>query len=140
MANYNAKFLTNYFSVTDAIKFKNIIGSCHADDEIEIYEKKQLDGSIKYSFGCIGIIYGISENDDDCEEDIELFYTSLQSIITSDDAIIITEIGNEKLNYFTACCIIITCDDIKSIDVRNEAVKLAATMLKTPDFTTQMDY
>ena len=42
MANYNAKFLTNYFSVTNAIKFKNIIGSCHADDEIEIYEKNNL--------------------------------------------------------------------------------------------------
>ena len=140
MADYNAKYLTNYFSVTDETKFKNLMGSCHAQGEIEIYEQKQPDGNVKYGFGCFGLIDGISEDGDDGDEDIGLFYASLQNIIPPGEAVIITEIGYEKLNYFIACCTVITCDEIKSIDARKEAVKLAAIMLKNPEFTTQMDY
>ena len=143
MADYNAKYLTNYFSVTDEAKFKNLMKSCHAQDEIEIYEKEQPDGAVKYSFGCLGIIDGISEDNEDNDEgdeDIGLFYSSLQTIIPPGEAVIITEIGNEKLNYLIACCTVITCAGIKNIDARDEAVKLAAVMLNKPDFITQMDY
>lgn len=140
MANYTAKFLTNYFSVTDDEKFKNLVALCQADDEIEIYEKQQPNGSVKYGIGCEKNIHGIPEEGEEYAESIGFFYKSLQELIPSDDAVIITEIGNEKLNYFVACCIVITRGEIKSIDARSEAVKLAADMLKNPNFTTELDY
>lgn len=143
MADYNEKYLTNYFSVTDEMKFKNLIEACVAEDEIEIFEAEQADGSVKYGFGCLKIIHGIPPEDggdNDCEESIDTLYTCLQKLLPPGEAIIVTQIGWEKLNYFTACCTVITCDGIQSIDARDEAVKLAGKMLNNPCFKTEMDY
>jgi len=140
MANYNAKYLTNYFAVTDEMKFKSLISSCQAEAEVEVFEEKQPDGNVKFGFGCLGIIHGATEDGDDCADNINSLYGPLQELLPPDEAIVITEIGNEKLNYFVACCTVITRNDIQCIDARNEAVKLAGTMLNNPDFTTKTDY
>lgn len=140
MANYSAKFLSNYFSVIDEAKFKELINSCEAEDTVEIFEKEQSDSSMKYGFGCLKIIHGIPADGEEYAETIDFFYKSLQGLIPPGEAAIITEIGAEKLNYFVACCTVITSDSIQTVDGRNEAVKLAADMLQNPSFTTEMDY
>lgn len=140
MADYNAKILTNYFTVINESQFRALIASCCADDEIEVFEQTDSDETMKYGFGCYGSIHGVPDGEEDEDGSLGLFYSSLQKLLHPDDAILITEIGYEKLNYFTACCTVITRDDIKSIDARQEAVKLAGIMLNNPDFTTKMDY
>jgi hypothetical protein len=140
MANYYAIIRTNYFGVTDEAKFREIVDSCRAEDTIHIFGAD--DGSGKIGFGCSGSIYGIpaSEDEDDMEDDLDAFYDALQSVLAEGDAIIITEIGYEKLRYLIGYCSIITKDDIQSIDVRSKAIELARVMLNNPEFTTEMDY
>ena len=151
MANYYAKTRTNYFSVTDAEKFKQIIALCKAsDDDIYIIESEQENGGIKYGFYCEGSIDGLPEKDDGddteyCDDDdfdynYDAFCEALQPILPDDDAVLITEIGSEKMRYLTGQCSVITRNSCKCLDLSHEAVKLAATMLSNPDFTTQMEY
>jgi len=140
MANYYATIRTNYFGVTDEDKFREIIDSCSAEDTIHVFESK--DDSGKFGFGCIGSIYGIppGENEDDDESDMDTFYDALQNILLEGDAIIITEIGYEKLRYLISNCIVITKNDIQFVDLRNKAIELAREMLNDAAFTTEMDY
>lgn len=142
MADYNAKILTNYFAVNNETEFRGLMASCMADDEIEVFQEENSDKTTKFGFGCYGILHGIPDPDSEDDEDgsVELFYESLQKLLHPDDAIIITEIGHEKLNYFIALCTVITRDNIKHIDARAEAVKLAGELLGNPGFTTKMDY
>ena len=138
MANYYATIRTNYFSVTDEAKFRDIIDTCSAEDELHVFESN--DGSGKVGFGCYGSVYGIPVGEDDDESDLDALYDALQSVLVEGDAIIITEIGFEKLRFLIACCTIITKNDIQGIDLRNKAIDLARDMLQNPDFTTEMDY
>jgi hypothetical protein len=140
MANYYATIRTNYFSVTDEEKFRRIIGSCSAEDDILIFDSE--DGTGKVGFACMGSIYGIppTEDEDDTESDLDAFYDALQAIIAEDDAIIITEVGYEKLRCLIGHCTVITWNEIQYIDVRNKAVELAGTLLNNKSFSTRMDY
>jgi len=152
MANYYGKTRTNYFSVTDKEKFRQIIALCGAsDDNIKIIEKVQDDGSIKYGFYCESSIDGLpiaadADNtdkdyeDDNVDYDYDAFCEALQKILPDDDAIIITEVGSEKMRYLIGICTVITNKDFKCIDINREAVKLAAAMLENPEFTTQIEY
>ena len=149
MANYYCKTRTNYFSVTDVEKFKEIINSCGGSDTVEIMEDDQSDGSVKYGFYCEGSIDGLperenddgsSEDSDDVDYNFDAFCEALQKILPDGDAIIITEVGSEKMRYLTAYSIIITSSEVKSIDLGREAAKLAAGMLQNPEFTTKMEY
>ena len=151
MADYYCKTRTNYFTVTDLEKFKQIMASCKGTDEIEIIDNEEQNENMKFGFYCDGNIQGLPEreNDDedindfddiDCEYNYDAFCDALQQIIPENDAVIITEIGFEKMCYLTGYCTVITRNDIKFINLDREAVKLAAIMLKNPDFTTQMEY
>ena len=145
MANYYCKTRTNYFSVTDLEKFKQIIESCGATDAIKIFDGKQEDGSIKYGFYCEGNIHGLPDRDDDdniedCDYNYDVFCEALQKILPDDDVIIITETGSLKMCYLTGYCFVITRNEYKCINLTDEAVKLARTLLKNPAFTTEMDY
>ena len=151
MADYYGKTRTNYFSVTNEEKFKQIINSCGAENGgIIIADQKQNDGSVKYCFYCDGSIYGLpdrNETDEYCEDDdayieydYDAFCATLQEIISDGDAIIITHIGSEKMRYLIGGCSIITRNDYEYVDLTNEALKLAKNLLNNPDFTTQMEY
>lgn len=140
MANYYATIRTNYFSVTDEAKYREIIESCIAEDTLHIFEESTTDGKKMFGFGCYGYINGIPAVEDEDETDLDAFYYALQSVLSEDDAIIITEVGNEKLRYLVGLCTVITNTDIQSIDVCCKAVELARIMLENPEFTTRMEY
>lgn len=89
------------------------------------------------------------ENDDseddgyDEEEDKwapDAVYEALQEVVASGEAIIITEIGREKLRYFNAYSIIITRDNIEIEELRVAALSKAREMLNDSKFNTQFDY
>ncbi len=141
MANYNATIRTNYFSVTDSEKFQEIVSSCSAEDNIEIFFTEDGSGKVGFgSYGCIsGIPVGEDENDDN-EVSLDAFYDALQGILVEGDAIIITEVGYEKLRYLIGSCTVITRNEIQYIDVRSKAVELAGALLNNKSFSTRMDY
>lgn len=143
MANYYATIRTNYFSVKEESAFRKLMDSVCTEDEIYVFESPQSDGSTKFGFGCYGAINGIwVETDDEfyCDEGIDSFFGQLQQLVCADDAIIITEIGNEKLRYVVGFCTVITSKEIRSISISEAAICAAKELLRNQDFQTQMDY
>ena len=150
MADYYGKTRTNYFSVTDEEKFRKIMALCVATDDIKIEDENQNDGSVKYVFYCEGVIQGLpdiedddgnAENyDDDIDYNYDAFCKALQQILPDDDAIIITEVGSEKMRYLTGICTIITNKEFRCLDIAKKAVNLARVLLKNSDYTTEMYY
>jgi hypothetical protein len=141
MANYMATIRTNYFSVTDEAKLREILSRCYAEDEIQVFEAG--DGSGELGFGCYGSISGYPENADEDDPDdvsVDALYEALRQIVSEDDAIIITETGYEKLRYLCAHSIIITRREIRVVDLQYEAAKAAGSILGDESFITRMDY
>ena len=144
MANYYATSRTNYFKVTDEEKynelFKNLVG-----DEGEVYDfTKTKNGVTLHAFGSYSSIDYRVPNDeddfDDCNYNFDQFLTELQKILPSDEAFIYMEAGNEKLRYIEGFSVVVTKDNIESIDIRNEALKVAKRLLNDEKFETQMEY
>ena len=147
MANYYAKTRTNYFRVKDAEKFKEYMNTRIGvnEDKIELWEKVMPDGTKLYGFGCYGNILGekVNQESEDIEEleyDYDDFCNSLAEFVADDDAIIITEIGNEKLRYLTGYSTIITSKEITCLSLSQMAAHKAAEVLKNPSWQTQMEY
>ena len=138
MANYYATIRTNYFGVSDESKFRDILELCCAEDTIHLFEYE--DSTSKFGFGCNGTIYGLVTGEDDTGFDLDAFYKALQELVAEGDAIIITEVGFEKLRYLIGCCTVITKNDIRFVNVQDKAIELARSMLQDNNFTTQMDY
>jgi len=145
MANYNAFTRSNYFKVTDAERMKELVASCACDeDELQLFERDDADGGQTFGFGCYSSISGLEvpceEPDEYPEYDFDAFAAELQKILCDGDAIIITEIGYEKLRYLIGYSVIITKTEIRTVDIQNESLKAAKEMLGNPDFTTVAEY
>lgn len=136
MANYNCVIRTNYFHVKDGKAFEEFMEHVSGEDLELFYEKDDT-----YAFGGYGMIYGYMENeDDDFDEAYDAMIKELQKHVADDDAIILTEIGNEKLRYLVGVVTVITRDNCSSIDIRESGLKLARHLLGDPNYNTQMDY
>jgi hypothetical protein len=111
------------------------------DDGLEIFEEEFADGK-KFGFGCCGVIQGTKQlhEDDDSEEDYDEFIKSLQEIVADGDAIILTEVGYEKLRYLVGKSEIITKTGYKVVSLRDKTLNEAKLLLGNPDFDTQMEY
>lgn len=151
MANYNCTTRTNYFEVKDAEALKSLIAKTHSgEDKISIFTRTDKEtGKTLYGFGCYSSIDGIpsSEKDEkseqlehDLELDYELFLKELQKIVADDDAIIITEAGNEKLRCVCGYSTIITTKEVNTIDLKNVAKVAARQMLNNKDWCSIMSY
>lgn len=118
MANYYCKSRTNYFKVKKVNDFKAELGKYSAGESgIFIWEEKGLIGL--GSYGSMTTLY-----DPDTDDWIEIFGI-LQDHIEDGEAVILVESGNEKLRYVTGLAWVITKDDIKLIDVVDQAIQEA---------------
>ena len=141
MANYYGKIRTNYFKVTDENKFKEIIGFLRGEDEVVYHEHYKEKG--KFMFYCDGSLTGYveDEDDDDSYDDAwDEMVRKLQTILPEGEAIILTEIGNEKMRYFTAYASIITANKTGWADLTTLAMEEAGRLLGDSDYQTQMEY
>lgn len=145
MANYYSNTRTNYFRVTDETKYAELFSHLVGDDDyIEDFTKTE-DGITLHGFGCQGVIQAIPMDEDpevaeEWDDDFDGFLKELQKILPDNEAFILTVVGHEKLCYLVGYSIIVTRNNIKSIDVNEGAIELARTMLNDGTFTTQMDY
>jgi hypothetical protein len=154
MADYYKKVRTNYFSVTDEDKFRQLMSLCAGDENsVEVFTSKSADGNdVRFGFGCRGSILGLlapydnAEPEDldyetcDDEHDMDLFYKFLQKLVAKDDAVIITEVGSEKLCYLFGISAVITNSEIRVVSLQDIAIAEARAMLGNVEYTTQMDY
>ena len=145
MATYYSYTRTNYFRVTDETKYAELFSHLVGDDDyIENFTKTE-DGITLHGFGCQGVIQAIPMDEDpevaeEWDDDFDGFLKELQKILPDNEAFILTVVGHEKLCYLVGYSIIVTRNNIKSIDVNEGAIELARTMLNDGTFTTQMDY
>ena len=133
MANYSATIRTNYFSVKDPTALRELIDSVEAEDTVSLFMTKLPDGSMQYGFGCYGSLFGIQDS-------LDAFYEALQELVCENDAILIFEVGYEKLRYVVGCCIVITSTKMQHIDIQQQALELAARLLNRPNYNTRLDY
>lgn len=134
MANYNCVIRTNYFHVKDENTFEEFLKKVSGDD-FHIFREGDMFG-----FGCYGSIYGISENNEDDEDDYDAFLEGLQKQIVDDEAIIITEAGYEKLRYVSGYATVITSQKISTINLEDKSIELAQEMVKNKEYYPQMSY
>ena len=153
MANYMGFTRTNYFSVTDEEKFRQIIENSYCSEGgIEVFEDDvEGEGDIKFGFGCFGSIFGFRELAEDCGFDVacdesddeynyDAFIEALQSVLAQGEAIIITEVGYEKLRYLIGQSHVITKTQGLFVNLRDGALEQARKMLADPGYKTKMDY
>ena len=131
MSNYIGRHRTNYFRVEDEAQFRAFMAPYTKEHEIEIWDKEDIEGNKRFAFG--------GHVDPPIHEDDE-FVPGLQACLAQDDAVIITEIGYEKLNYLVASAFIVTKDKMEDVDLWREAVDKAMGMLVDDGWETQTEY
>ena len=157
MANYYGMTRTNYFHVNNPEALRELIKKVVGDEnDIELWEDKDKFGKPIFAFGGYASIEGIhpidnknndadqdDEDDDNYnydEPDYDLFVSELQKLIVDGEAIIITEVGAEKLRYLTAYSVVITKNDAQNVDLERQAIKKAGEMLGNPECYTKNCY
>ena len=141
MANYYGKIRTNYFKVTDENKFIENIGCLTGEDDVVCYEHYEDKG--KFMFCCDGSLTGYVEDksDEDAYDDAwDEMVRKLQTVLPEGEAIILMEIGSEKMRYFTAYASIITANKTGWADLTILAMEEAGRLLGDSDYQTQMEY
>lgn len=142
MANYYGITRTNYFAVTDPEQLKAFIEKVvGAESEVELFDR-DFDGITKYGFGCYSTIFGYETTDEDGEPDYDYdaFVHDLQGILVPGEAIVITEVGNEKLRYLYAASQIITKECVGTVDIYNAVCEKLCEIVGDNSFQTTFDY
>lgn len=167
MSEYYSRCRTNYFAVNDEQRFRDAINRCSSDKPIEIYEST-IDGVRQFAFGCPGKISGIAPINDpavtdgcckpggydgdcsgcdgmeDCyndhDNDLPAFYEALQNVVADGHAIIITEVGYEKMCCVVGEAVVITKHDQRSIDLETQSLSVARQMLGRRHYSPQLSY
>lgn len=144
MANYYGSTRTNYFKVTDAEAFKELINLCVTDDPngVSIWTSEDKDGAILYGFGCYGDIEGIDTSDDEDYPDYNYdeFIEKLQNLLPEGEAAIITHIGQEKLRYLCGSVNVVTKDKTEYKDLSALGINIARELLANPGWNTKNEY
>ena len=135
MANYECTYRTNYFRVTDEEKYKEIMEKLRKGSNY-LMDFTTKDGT--HGFGGEGGLGYYDEETDDWDPDY--WMEELKDILHPEDACILMESGNEKLRYVVGYAMIITSKEVKCINLREEAMKVARELLGDPNWDTQLEY
>lgn len=141
MANYYGFTRTNYFAVKDEEKFRQVVASCQASKENPEVWEEAVDGQTLFAFGCYGSLSGLPCGDEeDYECDLGAFHNALQQVVADGHAIIITEVGYEKLRYLVGDCTVITSQEIAYTNLSDIGLAKARQLLKNPQYNPVMEY
>ena len=146
MATYCCAYRTNYFKVKDNEKFKEFMTHVYAED-LEVFHKKDENGNELYGFGGYGGISGYFNNKNEYEDSDEAwdnaydnFIDGLAKQVTEDDAVLLFEVGNEKLRYVVGSVAVITSKAYEDRDITDVGVEMAKQILNNPNYDTQCAY
>lgn len=111
MANYESACRTNYFEVTDDVKYQELLEALMQSYDISKIEREE-NGKVRHAFGTY--------------EDIDLEYVDgfdgnwikeMQSILPDGEAFVLIVTGHEKLSSVSAGATIITNDAVDIVDL-----------------------
>lgn len=149
MANFYATTRTNYFRVTNEVKYAELFDRL-ISGESELYDFSKTDekGVIWHGFGAYDTIDAIvpdyETEDDDSEDDededyydeeeydFDAFLKELSTILPDGEAFIMFSVGNEKLRYVCGDAVIVTNKGIESVNLKSAAIAKASEMLGMP--------
>lgn len=133
MANYYAYTRTNYFKVKDEQKFKELMEDLTTDEvDLDLWDKTK-NGETFYAFGGSGCLaYNCGEVDE--------FYEKLQELIPEGEAVLVTEVGHEKLCYLEGYCTIITSDSIECVSLQEAALQKTRELLRDNKYEVDFNY
>ena len=144
MANYTCAVRTNYFHVKDEEAFRAFAEKLYCNEgDIEVWEDKDKSGKTVFGFGCCNTFCGIhsdSASTDNPDDAYDSFVCEIQKLIAEDDAVIIFEIGREKLNYLNGLATVITTKEHKYLDISDFAVEEARKILGNKEWETNSNY
>ena len=147
MSNYYGKTRTNYFSVTDENALRDIISCVRgSEDTVELHMEQAINGEKKFMFLCGSDILGFPETDEngevyeDCDYSFDDFTAALQKILPENEAIIITEVGSEKMRYLSGYVTVITRNEIRHENLRNIGIRIARRLLNNDSWETKNEY
>lgn len=144
MANYTCAVRTNYFHVKDEEAFRKFAEKLYCNEgDIEVWEDKDKAGKTVFGFGCCSSFCGIhsdSANAENPDAAYDCFVDEIQKLVAEDDAVIIFEIGREKLNYLNGLATVITTKEQKYLDISDFAVDQARKMLGNKEWETNSNY
>jgi hypothetical protein len=141
LANYYGFTRTNYFAVKDEERFRQVVASCQASEENPEVWEEAVDGQTLFAFGCYGSLSGLPCGDEeDYECDLGAFHNALQQVVADGHAIIITEVGYEKLRYLVGDCTVITSQEIAYTNLSDIGLAKARQLLKNPQYNPVMEY
>lgn len=147
MSNYYGKTRTNYFSVTDENALRDIISRVRgSEDTVELHMEQASNGEKKFMFLCESDILGFPETDEngevyeDCDYSFDDFTAALQKILPENEAIIITEVGSEKMRYLSGYVTVITRKEIRHENLRNIGIRIARRLLNNESWDTKNEY
>lgn len=116
-------------------------------EDLKIFSKVDSNGNKLYGFGGYGRISGYFNNEDDFEDSDEAwdnaydnFVDGLTKHVTEDDAVLIFEVGEEKLRYVIGSVTIITSRGYLYKDIESVGIEIAKQLLDNYDYTTQCSY
>lgn len=141
MANYYGFTRTNYFAVKDEARLRQLVSACRSSEEGPNVWEKTVEGQKLFAFGCYGNLSGLPCGDgEDYEYDLDAFYKELQPLIADGHAIIVTEVGYEKLRYLVGDCTVITPQKIVYTNLRDIGLSKARELLNDPQYNPVMEY
>ena len=147
MSNYYGKVRTNYFSVTDENALRDIISRVRgSEDTVELHMEQASNGEKKFMFLCESDILGFPETDEngevyeDCDYSFDDFTAALQKILPENEAIIITEVGSEKMRYLSGYVTVITRNEIRHENLHNIGIRIARRLLNNENWVTKNEY
>lgn len=147
MANYYCSVRTNYFHVKDPEAFREFMQTVvTCEDDVHVWEEIDRNGDLTFGFGCYGSVLGVITNGTDGDEeyeddyDFEEFVYQLSEHVAPGDAVIMMEVGNEKLRYLVGSALVITENHFEYLDLNTIAMECAAQLLGNDDWRTRMDY
>lgn len=140
MATSQGRMRTNYFRVADPERLREIVARAEGQDgENLLLFEQVIDDETLYGFGCEMQLQGYWDDEAD-EYDYDAFVRDLQTVVTPGDAIIIMEVGYERLRYVCGSALIITHDKTESLSLTTLALYKAAEVLGNPEYQTRIEY
>lgn len=135
MADYISLSRTNYFRVTDEAAYRAFYSCLRTENEALCDFTTEKDGTIWHGFGMYGTI-----DDNDSEDEIEDWLHKLQKLLPKDEAMILLEIGHEKLRYLVGEYTVVTSKVIEYGNIEDAAINTARRLLHDPSLTTKIEY
>ena len=138
MANYYGMFRTNYFQVTDEERYKDIICKLSCDGDFDAWDDIDENGIKRHAFGGDGSLCAYDEETGD--DVLFALLDELSGILPENDAVIITEVGHEKLRYLVGVATVIARKGTFCVDLENAALDSARCLLGDDRYVTRFDY